>query len=150
MPSREGSVASVLYRREAAQRVLEAVLSPEAKAAQTRGAPGRVSDEPGFVLHTHPWSESSLLADVLTVRYGRVFLVAKGAKRPSSNLRGLLTPFSPVKLAWSGRREAKILTRAEWMGTMIPLSGEAIMSGFYLNELILKLTEREDPHPGLF
>ena len=101
-------------------------------------------------LHAWDWSETSLLLDVLTVRYGRVFLVARGARRASSQYRGLLTAFCPLRFSWTGSKEAKMLVRAEWQGTMVPLTGEALLSGFYVNELILKLTVREERHPGLF
>lgn len=152
LPSTErpSTLADVLYRRKSAERILELVRSPEARAAKDRAMPKRVVDELGFVLHTYPWSESSLLVDALTVHYGRVFLIAKGAKRPSSLVRGLLTPFAPLRFAWSGRNEAKVLVKADWMGTMTPPTGEALLSGFYMNELVLRLTEREDRHEGLF
>ena len=91
-----------------------------------------------------------MVVDVLTAHFGRVFLVARGAKRPGSNLRGLLTPFSPLALTWTGKKEAKVLTQAEWLGALAALRGEALLSGFYVNELVLRLTEREDVHPGLF
>lgn len=112
--------------------------------------PARVTGELGFILHAWDWSETSLLLDVLTVRYGRVFLVARGARRASSQYRGLLTAFCPLRFSWTGSKEAKMLVRAEWQGTMVPLTGEALLSGFYVNELILKLTVREERHPGLF
>ena len=147
---RPSTLADVLYRRKSAERILELVRSPEARAAKGDAMPKRVIDELGFVLHTYPWSESSLLVDALTVHYGRVFLIAKGAKRPSSLVRGLLTPFAPLRFAWSGRNEAKVLVKADWMGTMTPPTGEALLSGFYINELVLRLTEREDRHEGLF
>lgn len=152
LPSTErpSTLADVLYRRKSAERILELVRSPEARAAKGDAMPKRVIDELGFVLHTYPWSESSLLVDALTVHYGRVFLIAKGAKRPSSLVRGLLTPFAPLCFAWSGRNEAKVLVKADWMGTMTPPTGEALLSGFYINELVLRLTEREDRHEGLF
>lgn len=152
LPSTErpSTLADVLYRRKSAERILELVRSPEARAAKGDAMPKRVVDELGFVLHTYPWSESSLLVDALTVHYGRVFLIAKGAKRPSSLVRGLLTPFAPLRFAWSGRNEAKVLVKADWMGTMTPPTGEALLSGFYINELVLRLTEREDRHEGLF
>ena len=120
------------------------------RTAGPKAPPKRVADELGFVLHAWPWRESSLVADVLSLRYGRVFLIAKGAKRQASPLRGLLVPFAPLRLAWAGRNEGKVLIKAEWMGTLAPLSGEALLSGFYMNEMLVKLTEREDPHPKLF
>ncbi len=148
---RSDALAAALGRSAAADRILDEAMAADA-APRRQGAamPKRVAGEPGFILHARPWSESSLLLDALTPHYGRVFLVAKGAKRPSSNLRGLLSAFSPVKLTWTGRAEAKILVKAEWMGTFLPLDGEALLSGFYINELVLRMTEREDPTPGLF
>lgn len=71
-------------------------------------------------------------------------------RRASSQYRGLLTAFCPLRFSWTGSKEAKMLVRAEWQGTMVPLTGEALLSGFYVNELILKLTVREERHPGLF
>ncbi|MCI7709876.1 MAG: DNA repair protein RecO [Sutterella parvirubra] len=152
-----GTLGTAIRRREAALRLWDEVLrtAEAAKAGSVRTAgpkapPKRVADELGFVLHAWPWRESSLVADVLSLRYGRVFLIAKGAKRQASPLRGLLVPFAPLRLAWAGRNEGKVLIKAEWMGTLAPLSGEALLSGFYMNEMLVKLTEREDPHPKLF
>ena len=144
--------ALTIKRTDAAARILEEAeaLLDEKPEARPRAMPRRVAAEPGFILHVRPWSESSLLLDVLTLRFGRVFLVAKGAKRPASQLRGLLVPFSPLRFTWTGKNEAKILVRAEWQGSLLPLEGEALMSGFYVNELVLRMTEREDPAPQLF
>ena len=111
---------------------------------------GRVYAQPGFVLHSHFYKESSLIVEVFTRDYGRVALVAKGAKRPHSSLRGILQTFQPLLLGWSGRSELRNLIAAEWVGGMTPLEGAALLYGFYLNELLLKLTGRDDPHPGLF
>jgi DNA repair protein RecO (recombination protein O) len=145
---RGSSIESVLERRREADREMMAVLA--GAGAPAAGMPSRVTGELGFVLHCWNWSETSLLIDALTARYGRVFLVARGARRPSSQYRGLLTEFCPLKFSWSGRREAKMLSGAEWQGTMQPLTGEALMSAFYINELVMKLTERESALPGLF
>lgn len=148
---RGDALARSLSRWAAAERILdEARRLAEAGEADAPGMPKRVDDEPGFILQTRPWRESSLLLDVLTARYGRVFVVAKGAKRPGSQQRGLLTAFAPLRFAWTGRSEAKILVSADWLGSPPPLSGEALLSGFYVNELVLRLTVREDPSPALF
>jgi DNA repair protein RecO (recombination protein O) len=77
-------------------------------------------------------------------------LVARGAKRRTSQLRGLLSPFSALALAWSGRGEVKTLIRAEWTGGLVPLRGDALLAGFYLNELLVRLLARADAHPQLF
>ena len=142
------SVARAIGSERAALEIL-AEIEAEGCASSAQ-KPGRPSGEPAFILHTYPWSESSLVLDAFTARFGRVLLIARGAKRPGSNLRGMLTPFVPLKLSWTGKKEAKVLTRAEWLGILSPLKGEALLSGFYANELIMRLTEREDIHPGLF
>ncbi|EEO28156.2 DNA repair protein RecO [Oxalobacter formigenes HOxBLS] len=110
----------------------------------------RVAEQPGFVLHSYVYRESSLVVEVFTRDYGRVALVAKGAKRPTSRLRGVLQTFQPLSIGWSGKSELRTLTSAEWVGGMIPLENSALLYGFYLNELLLKLLAREDPHQGLF
>ncbi|MBY4947076.1 DNA repair protein RecO [Cupriavidus respiraculi] len=110
----------------------------------------RVSNQPGFVLHAWPYRETSLILDVFTRDHGRMAMVAKGAKRPHSALRPVLQHFHPVSLSWSGRGEVKTLTRAEYVGGMPPLAGDALLSGFYLNELLLRFCPREDGHPALF
>jgi DNA repair protein RecO (recombination protein O) len=110
----------------------------------------RVSGQPGFVLHSYPYKETSLIVEVFTRDYGRVPLVAKGAKRPHSTLRGVLQTFQPLQLAWSGKSEVRTLVSAEWVGGLQPLERSALLCGFYLNELLVKLLARDDPHPVLF
>jgi DNA repair protein RecO (recombination protein O) len=110
----------------------------------------RVTDQPGFVLHSYPYKETSLIVDVLSRDYGRVALIAKGAKRPHSRLRGVLQTFQPLSLSWSGKAEVHTLTAAEWIGGLLPLEKSALLCGFYLNELLVKLLARDDPHPALF
>ncbi len=147
--------------------VVHAVEEPSpalVRTAAKRRAPRsetRIADEAAFVLHSYPYKETSLIVDVLTRHHGRVALVARGAKRPRSALRGVLLAFQPLVIAWvQGRARAatgsqgggdlRTLTRAEWMGGLRPLRGEALMSGFYLNELLQKLMARDDPHEALF
>ena len=110
----------------------------------------RFSDEPAYVLHRHDWSESSLILEVFTRNHGRVALVAKGAKRPSSSLRPILLPLQPLHVAFGGDAEIRTLRSAEWMGGHVMPGGEALLSGYYLNELVLSLLARDDPHPALF
>ncbi|UIF85168.1 DNA repair protein RecO [Cupriavidus sp. UYPR2.512] len=110
----------------------------------------RVAEQPGFVLHAWPYRETSLILDVFTRDYGRISMVAKGAKRPHSALRAVLQHFHPVSVSWSGRGEVKTLTKAEWVGGMPPLAGDALLSAFYLNELLMRFCPREDAHPALF
>src|SRR5262245_57817188 len=110
----------------------------------------RVDQQPAMVLHSYPWRETSLIVEVFTRDHGRMAVVARGAKRPTSQFRGLLTPFAPLLLSWSGRNEIKSLVRAEWCGGMAPLRGEALLAGFYLNELLVRLLARADAHELLF
>ncbi|MCL1887042.1 MAG: DNA repair protein RecO [Betaproteobacteria bacterium] len=110
----------------------------------------RIQEQPGFVLHSYVYKESSLIVDIFSRDHGRMALVAKGAKRPHSRLRSVLQTFQPLSLNWSGKSELRNLVSAEWVGGMVPLESSVLLYGFYLNELLLKLTAREDPHPGLF
>lgn len=110
----------------------------------------RVGNQPGFVLHSHAYKETSLIVDVFSRDYGRVALIAKGAKRPHSKLRGVLQTFQPLSLGWIGKAEVRTLTSAEWIGGLLPLEKAALLCGFYLNELLVKLLARDDPHPALF
>lgn len=110
----------------------------------------RVMDDAAFVLQTWDWKETSLLVEFFTLTHGKVVAVARGAKRPSSHFRGILTPFSPLKISYSGQNDVKNLSKAQWMGGFFPIEGEALFSGFYINELLVRLLVREDPLDGLF
>ena len=113
----------------------------------------RISDEPAFILHNYPFSESSLILEVFTRGHGRVVLLAKGAKKPTSNFRPVLLPLQPLRLSWSvggGEGEVHALKGAEWVGGHVMPVGDALLSGLYLNELLMRLLARDDPHPTLF
>lgn len=110
----------------------------------------RVDQQPGFVLHTYPYRETSLIVEVFSRDHGRVGLVAKGARRPASQLRGVLMAFQPLLVDWSGGGEMKTLVRAEWMGGQPLLGGQALLCAYYANELLMRLLPREDAHPRLF
>lgn len=110
----------------------------------------RTELEPGFVLHSYPYKETSLIVEVFTRRVGRTGLIARGARRPRSALRGVLLSFHPLRLSWSASAELGTLLSAEWSGGSAALGGFALMCGFYLNELLLRLLAREDPHEALF
>jgi DNA repair protein RecO (recombination protein O) len=109
-----------------------------------------------FVLHRYDWSESSLIVDLFTRDAGRVAVAAKGAKRPTSQLRAVLMPFQRIHVAFGrGARdeahsEVRNLRGAEWAGGVALAGGEALLAGFYLNELVMKLLARDDPHPALW
>ena len=104
----------------------------------------------GYVLHSYPYRETSLILQVWTQKHGRLGLVAKGARRPKSASRAVLIPFQPLSLDWFGRGELRTLKTAEPASPATPLGGSSLLSAFYLNELLLKLTTRDDPHEGLF
>jgi DNA repair protein RecO (recombination protein O) len=117
------------------------------------------AQQPAFVLHHYDWSESSLIVDLFTRDAGRVAVAAKGAKRPTSNLRAVLMPFQRIHVAFGRVRDETSsdihnLRGAEWGGGL-PITGgaaggEALLAGFYLNELLMKLLARDDPHPALW
>ena len=119
-------------------------------AAGTTGDRQRRDGQPSFVLHTYPFRETSLVVETFTRNYGRVGLVARGARRPKSALRGLMMAFQPLLLSWAGKSELRTLHKAEWQGGIPQLRGLGLMCGFYLNELLLKFLAREDPHDALF
>ena len=103
-----------------------------------------------YVLHSYPYRETSLILQAWTEKHGRIGLVAKGAKRPKSPARSVLVPFQPLVVSWFGRGELRTLKIAEASAPATPLGGQSLMSAFYLNELLLKLTHRDDPHERLF
>ncbi len=110
----------------------------------------RIHDEPAFVLHRYDWSESSLILEAFSRRHGRVVLVAKGVKRPTSQFRPVLLPLQPLLLSWGGEAEVRTLKSAQWQGGHVMPTGDALLAGSYLNELLMRLLARDDPHPGLF
>ena len=110
----------------------------------------RINNEPGFILHTYPFKETSVVAEVFTREHGRVAVIARGVRRPASALRGLMQPFTPLLLSWFGKAELKTLHGAEWQGGLLAPQGRALMCGFYLNELLLRLLARGDAHDALY
>jgi DNA repair protein RecO (recombination protein O) len=114
----------------------------------------RADYQAGYVLHTYPYKETSLIVEAFTRNFGRVALLARGARRPRSAMRGVLLSFHPLRLGWSGGMSNEVslgtLISAEWSGALQSLGGRALMCGFYLNELLLRLLPRDDPHEALF
>jgi DNA repair protein RecO (recombination protein O) len=110
----------------------------------------RVDGQAAWVLHLHPYSETSLVVDVFSRDHGRVPLLARGARRPRSAMRGMLMSFQPLELGWFGGGEVKTLAKVEWIGGMPLLGGRCLLLGYYLNELLLKMLPREDAHGALF
>jgi len=114
----------------------------------------RVALVPGYVLHHQPWRDTSRILEVLTRDQGRITLFARGVRGPKSKLAGVLQPFTPLLLSWTGRGDAGQLTGAEPdpadPALLAPLPPSCILSGFYLSELVMDLTVRHDPQPELF
>ena len=103
----------------------------------------------GFILHSYPYKETSLILETFTRTHGRVAMVAKGVKRNGGG-KYAINPFQPITLSWLGRTELKTLKSAEHEQIFPHLRGSTLMAAFYLNELILKLAVKEDPHELLF
>ncbi len=127
------------------------------KPVRSGRAPRPATSLAAYVLHRYDWSESSLILDLFTREQGRLAVAAKGAKRPYSQLRGVLLPFQRITVSLGkvalhdeGASEVQTLRGAEWAGGAAMLTGAALFSGFYLNELLMKLLARHDPHVALF
>ena len=114
----------------------------------------RVGDEPAFILHRYDWSESSLILEVFTRHRGRVALLAKGVKRHTSNFRPAQLALQPLKVSYTlsgdGNADIHVLKGAEWAGGHIMPMGNNLLTGLYLNELLMRLLARDDPYAYLF
>lgn len=112
----------------------------------------RVALQPAYVLHSRPYRDSSLLLEVFTAEQGRISLVGKGARRRTrgGSTASLLQPFVPLLVSFSGRNELRTLTQVESAGAATALRGERVFSGLYVNELLVRMLHRHDPHPALF
>jgi len=108
-----------------------------------------VQETSAYLLQATAWSETSVIARLFAREHGIVTVVAKGAKRPYSVLRPVLSAFEPLSVSWSGQGEVKTLTRAELAG-LHGLSGKSMMSAWYMNELLIRLLPGEDAHPQLY
>jgi len=115
-----------------------------------RTAGRRVWLAPAYVLHQYAYRDTSRIVEIFTDEHGRLTLFARGANSAKSSLKGVLRPFQRLLVSWSGKSEACQLVSAEIDGQVTGLAPARLMSGFYLNELLLKLTERRDPHPEIF
>ena len=112
--------------------------------------PRRVSLAPGYILHHRPYRDTSRILEVLTADHGRLTLFARGVRGPKPRFGGVLQPFDLLLLSFQVGREAGQLTGAESAESAPPLPAGCLMPGFYLNELLLKLTARHDPVPEVF
>lgn len=110
----------------------------------------RISLQPAFILHHRPYRETSLIIDLFTQDYGRISTVARGVRTARSRTRALLQPFTPLLVSWHGKSELMALGSVEPQGSPIQLRGDCLLSGFYLNELLIRVLHKQDPHPQLF
>lgn len=110
----------------------------------------KISQQPAYLLHRRPYSETSLLLDIFTQEYGRLTLIAKGCRKKKNQAQGLFLSFKPLLLSWTGKGELPILTSIEHSEYVKTPSSMGINCGYYINELIMKLLHRHDPHEQLF
>lgn len=110
----------------------------------------RVQLQPGYILHHRPFRESSQILDIVTRDYGRIALVARGSRGSRSRLAGILRPFLPLRVSWVAKSDLGTLTGAEAVGPPAGVRGDALMSAYYVNELLLNFLHRDDPQPEIF
>jgi len=110
----------------------------------------RITLEPAFVLHTRNYRDTSLLVDMLTMEHGRLTVVARGVRSKKSRLQGILVPFLPLLISYSGKGDLCTLQRAEIDGANISFTGDLLVSGFYLNELLVKLVPRQESYEEVY
>ena len=106
--------------------------------------------QPAFILHSRAYRETSLLLDVFSKQDGRISLIARGVRTNRSKLRPILQPFVPLLISWQGKSELMMLTSAESESAPLQLQKECLFSGFYLNELLVRVLQKNDPHPALY
>ena len=110
----------------------------------------RVQQQPAFVLHHRPFRDTSQLLDVISREHGKITLVARGSRSAKSKLRGVLRPFQALRLSWFVRSDLGTLTGAEIDSAPLSLGGDALLSAYYVNELVLNFLHRHDPQPEIF
>ena len=110
----------------------------------------RVEDHNIYILHTYPFKETSLIVEALSEGFGRISLLAKGARRPRSLLRGYLQPFQMIQATWSNVSDLKTLYNVEWSSKYLGLKNQGLICGFYMNELIMKLLPKDESSNDFF
>jgi DNA repair protein RecO (recombination protein O) len=110
----------------------------------------RVHQQSAYILHHRPFRDSSQILDVISRDHGKLALVARGSRAAKSRVRGVLRPFMPLALSWVQRTDLGTLTGAEVRGAPLSLTGDALLSGYYVNELLLHFVHRYDPQPDIF
>ena len=128
---------------------LDSALHKAVRDATRAGA--KILHQPAYILHSVAHSETSLLLDVLTRHHGRLLIMAKGARRPYTRWRAsIFQTFQTLSIGFSGKGAVRTLLDAEWVGGIPMLQGEALMSGYYMNEWLMRALQREDVYVGLF
>jgi DNA repair protein RecO (recombination protein O) len=110
----------------------------------------RIALQPAFVLHSKPFRDTSLLVDLLTLNHGRIHVLARNARGLKSRFKNLVQPFTPLLTSWSGKSDLVYLSQVEACGVPYHLTGDCLLSGFYLNELLVRLLHRHDAHPAVY
>lgn len=110
----------------------------------------RIQLQPAYILHRRPYRETSFILDVFTKEHGRVSLIARGVRKSKSTAPGILQPFIPLLISFSGSSELMSLIHAETHGNIMHLQGACLFTGFYLNELLIVLMQKWDAHPVIF
>lgn len=110
----------------------------------------RVQQQPGYILHRRPFRDSSQILDILTPEHGKIALIARGSKGSKSRLAGVLRPFLPLRISWVAKSDLGTLTGAEAAGRPAGMIGDAMLSAYYVNELLLFFLHRHDPQPAIF
>ena len=109
-----------------------------------------VEQQPAYVLHSRPFRETSLIVDIFSFEYGRISLLARGKRRSKDPQQAIIQPFYPLQISWRGRHELKNLQHVEAAGQALRLQSKRLYSGFYVNELLMRLLPKEDPQTHLF
>lgn len=112
--------------------------------------PRRIQQQPAFILHHRPFRDTSQILDVISREHGKLSLIARGSRSAKSRLRGILRPFMPLSMSWFLKSDLGTLTGAEVRGAPLSLSGDALLSGYYVNELLMHFLHRHDPQQEIF
>jgi len=110
----------------------------------------RINLQPAYVLHARPYRETSMLLDLFTREHGRISMIARGVRTPKSQKKGLLQAFVPILVSWVGKSELVTLTHVDMHHAAPRLHAKQLVCGLYINELLMRLLYRFDPHPNLF
>ncbi len=113
-------------------------------------SPRRVQQQPGYILHRRPFRDSSQILDVITRDYGKIAVVARGSRGAKSRLAGILRPFLPLRVSWVAKSDLGTLTGAETAGRPAGMVGDAMLSAYYVNELLMNFLHKHDPQSEIY